>query len=251
VVFVEKGIDDVAAQALTDARLCAVAHVARTELEQLARASGARIVDRAADLTSQDLGSAGLVDERLVGEDHLTFVTGCPNPHSVTLLLRGGSQHVVDEVERSLVDAVSTVGLAVTEGTVVTGAGAAAVELSLRLRDLATGTGGRGQLAMQAFADALEVIPHTLAESAGMDPIDALLELRRRHAAGEVNAGVDVLNARIADLSEVAVEPLRVDLQVIEGATETAAMLLRIDTVVASKRSSPTGGSRGALPGAG
>lgn len=201
VLFVEKGIDDGAAQALADARIYAVARVARKELEMIARATGARLVDRAHDLAPADLGAAGRVEERLVGEDRLTFLTDCPHPRAVTLLLRGGTPHVVDEVERSVVDAVSAVGRALEDGAVLPGAGATAAELSLVLRNLATSIGGREQLSIQAFGEALDVIPRTLAESAGMDPIDALIELRRRHAGGEVGAGVDVPAGKIADVS--------------------------------------------------
>lgn len=246
VLFAGKGIDDVAAEHLARAKVYAVRRVKRSDLDQLARATGARIVARPQDIEPGDLGGAERVEERKIGDDRLTIVRGAPRAHSVTLLLRGGSEHVVAEVERSLVDAISTVGLALEDGLVVTGAGAAAVELSLRVREYAPTVGGREQMAIEAFASALEVVPTTLAENAGMDPIDTLIELRRRHTTGEIHAGVDVLGSRISDMKEVAVEPIRVGRQVLEGATETATMLLRIDDVIASRRSAggapPEGG---------
>ncbi len=246
VLIVEKGIDDVAAEHLAKAGVYAVRRAKRSDLDLLSRASGARLVARAQDLGPGDLGSAGRVEERKIGEDRVTLVTRCPHARSVTLLLRGGTEHVVEEVERSMVDAVSVIGLALEDGRVVTGAGAAAVELAARLRDYALGIGGREQMAVEAFASALEVIPLTLAENAGMDRIDALIELRRRHKAGEVDVGVDVLRSRVGPMGAVALEPIRVGRQAIEGATETATMLLRIDDVIAAKR---TGGAgRGGGP---
>lgn len=248
VLITEKGIDDLAAETLARRGIFAVRRAKRSELDLLAKATGGRLVARPQDLARGDLGTAARVEERKVGDDRLTFVTGCPHARSVSLLLRGGSEHVVEEVERSLVDAVSTVGLALEDGRVVTGAGAAATEASLALRDYAMQLGGREQIAVEAFAHALEVIPLTLAENAGMDTLRALVELRRRHRSGEVDAGVDVLNARVANMAEVAVEPIRVGVQAIHGATEAAVMLLRIDDVVAARRSAPA--APGREPGA-
>ncbi len=250
VLVAEKGIDDLAAEHFARAGIYAVRRAKRADLELLAKATGAEIVSRPEELRSSDLGTAARVEERHIGEDRLTFVTGCEGARSVSLLLRGGSEHVLAEVERSLVDALSTVGGAIEDGLVVTGAGAAAIELSLRLRDLAARIGGREQIAVERFADALEVIPSTLAENAGMSTLDALIELRRRHASGERDAGVDVLNARIADMREVAVEPIRVGRQAIQGATEAAAMILRIDDVIASRRAPGPASSAGPHAGA-
>ncbi|HYA57708.1 MAG TPA: thermosome subunit beta [Thermoplasmata archaeon] len=237
VVFDEKGIDDVAAEHLANAGVYAVRRVKRSDIEALAKSTGARIVARATDLDPKDLGVAGRVEERKIGEDRLTFVSGCPRARAVTLLVRGGAQHVVDEGERSLVDAISVVGLALEDGRLLTGAGAAAIELSLRLKDYAATVGGREQMAVDAFARGLEVIPATLAENAGMDVIDTLIELRRRHKSGDLHAGVDVLNGRVDDMRATAVEPIRVARQEILGAVEAATMLLRIDDVIASKKS--------------
>ncbi|MCI4368043.1 MAG: thermosome subunit [Thermoplasmata archaeon] len=246
VVLVEKGIADPVAQSLSKAGVYAVSRVPRKDLELIAKATGARLTDRAVDLSEAELGQAALVEERRFGEDRLTFLTGAPHARSVSLLIRGGTEHVVDEVERSIVDAISTVGLALEDGLVTTGAGAACAELALRLREYAGSVGGREQMAVRAFADALEIIPSTLAENAGMDTIGTLLELRRRHAEGDLHAGVDVLHGKVSDMREAAVEPLRVGLQILQGATETASMLLRIDDVISSKSSSP--GGRGGHP---
>ncbi len=239
VVFSEKGIDDVAAEHLAKAGVYAVRRAKRSDLELLARATGARLVARPVDIGSDDLGRSGRVEERKIGDDRLTVVTDCPHARAVTLLVRGGSQHVVDEVERSLEDAIMTVGIALEDGQLVTGAGAAAVELASRLREFAVTVGGREQMAVEAFANALEVIPLTLAENAGMDTIDALIELRRQHKAGDVHVGVNVLEGRISRMDDVAVEPLRVDRQVILSATEASVMLLRIDDVVSSRHAAP------------
>jgi archaeal chaperonin len=250
VVLCEKGIDDEAAEQLTTAGVYAVARAARSDLELIAKATGARLVSRAEQVTASDLGRSATVTDQRFGEDRLTVIEGCVNPHSVALLLRGGTEHVVDEVARSVVDAVSTVGIALEDGSVVTGAGATAVELALRLRHLSALVGGREALAFSAFADALEIIPTTLAENSGMNSLDTLLELRVRHEAGEVHAGVDVLHTRVADMGEVAIEPIRVNLQALRGATETAAMLLRIDDVIAAKRSGAASASSPRMPAA-
>ncbi len=249
VLFVEKGIDDLAAEALARAGIYAVRQVARKDLELLARATGARLGDRAGGLEPGDLGRADLVEERTVGEGKVTIVSGAPAARSVTLLLRGGTAHVVDEAERSIEDAVATVAIALEDGEVVTGAGAAAAELAKDLRDFASSVPGREQMAVRAFADALETLPTILAENAGMGTIDTLLEIRRRHALGDVHAGVDVARGRVADMREEAVEPIRVGRQVLQGATETASMLLRIDEVIAAHPTSPDGPPGGPGPG--
>jgi archaeal chaperonin len=248
VVFTEKGIDDVAAEHLSKAGVYAVRRVKRSDLELLARATGARLVARAADVGPGDLGSAGRVEERKIGDDPLTVVTDCPKARAVTILIRGGSQHVVDEVERSLIDAVMTVGISLEDGLVVTGAGATMIELGQHLREFASTVGGREQIAVEAYAAALDVIPVTLAENAGMDTVDTLIELRRRHKAGDRDAGVDVLQSRVADMDGVAVEPIRVPRQALLGATEASTMLLRIDDVIAARRTAPTSPPKGGGP---
>lgn len=251
VVFTEKGIDDVVAEHLARAGVYAVRRAKHSDLDLLARATGARLVARPTDLTASDLGTAALVEERKIGDDKLTLVSGSPKARAVSLLVRGGAQHVVDEVERSLIDAVMVVGIALEDSKVVTGAGATAVELSQHLRDYASTVGGREQLAVEAFASALEVVPATLAENAGMDMVNTLIELRHRHKSGERNVGVNALEGKVADMETIAVEPVRVNRQEIQGATETATMLLRIDDVIASKRtpSGPPGGPGGRSSG--
>ena len=246
VVFAEKGIDDLAAEHLARAGVLALRRVKRSDLELLARATGARLVARPVDIEPTDLGAAARVEERKIGDDRLTLITGCPHAKAVTILIRGGTTHVVEEVDRSLADAIMTVGTALEDGRVVTGAGAAAVELSQHLRDLAASVGGREQMAVEAFADALEIIPVTLAENAGMDTINTLIELRRLHKGGAMQAGVNVLEGTVSNMDEIAVEPIRVDRQILRGATETSTMLLRIDDVISAKRSpTPPAGPKG------
>ncbi|HTT26592.1 MAG TPA: thermosome subunit alpha [Thermoplasmata archaeon] len=250
VLVCEKGIEDSVAERLAKEGIYAVKQAKREDLEMLAKATGARIVVRAADLAPADVGRAERVEDRQIGEDHLTLITGCEHARSVSLLIRGGTEHVVTEVERCFTDALTTVGIALEDGYVLTGAGATAAELSLRIRTFAANVGGREQMAVLAFADAMDIIPATLAESAGMDKIDALIELRHQHAGGRTDVGVDVLAAKIAEMGAVAVEPIRVSRQAIEGAVAAATLLLRIDAVISAKRSGagaapPPGGGPG------
>ncbi len=242
VVFCQKGVDDVVQHFLSKEGIFAVRRVKKSDMEKLAKATGANIVTRLNDLSSKDLGFAASVEARKIQDDELTFVTGCKNPKSVSVLLRGGSEHVVDELERSLVDAISVAALAIEDGKMVVGGGATAIELSQKLSDYATSVGGREQMAIEAFAKALEVIPTSLAENAGMDTIDILIELRSSHKAGNRNHGVDVLNGRVADMRKAKVlEPLRVGRQAIQSAADAASMILRIDDVISTRSSSPGG----------
>ncbi len=242
VVFCQKGVDDVVQHFLSKEGIFAVRRVKKSDMEKLAKATGANIVTRLNDLSSKDLGFAASVEARKIQDDELTFVTGCKNPKSVSVLLRGGSEHVVDELERSLVDAISVAALAIEDGKMVVGGGATAIELSQKLSDYATSVGGREQMAIEAFAKALEVIPTSLAENAGMDTIDILIELRSSHKAGNRHHGVDVLNGRVADMRKAKVlEPLRVGRQAIQSAADAASMILRIDDVISTRSSSPGG----------
>ncbi len=243
VVFCQKGIDDLAQHFLAKEGIFAVRRVKKSDMDKLAKATGASVITKLSDLTAKDLGYASLVEARKIQDDEMTFVTGCKNPKSVSILIRGGSEHVVDEVERSMTDAISVAALAVEDGKMVVGAGAAAIELSQKLRDYATSVGGREQIAIEAFAEALEVIPSALAENAGMDTIDILIELRSSHKNGNRYHGVDVLNGKVADMMKAKVlEPIRVGRQAIQSATDAACMILRIDDVIATKSSSPGGG---------
>src|SRR5437667_214940 len=192
-----------------------------------------------------------LVDAALevkkIGDDEMTFVTGCKNPKAVSILLRGGTEHVVDELERSLEDATSVVAVAIEDGKVITGGGSSAMEIALALRDFASTVGGREQIAIEAFADAVEVIPRTLAENAGLDPIDILIELRQQHKKGNKAAGINVFSGKVTDMKkENVIEPIRVGSQAISSATDAAVMVLRIDDVIAARSGGGGGG-----PGAG
>ncbi|PMP75632.1 MAG: thermosome subunit [Aciduliprofundum sp.] len=242
VVFSQKGIDDMAQHFLAKKGIYAARRVKKSDMEKLEKATGAKIVMNLDDLTPNDLGQAEKVEEIKIGEDHLTFVTGCKNPKAVSILVRGGTEHVVDEIERSLQDALHVVAKAIEDGKVVTGAGSAAIEISLGLREYASTVGGREQLAIEKFADAMEIVPRTLAENAGLDPIDMIISLRKAHKDGKNNHGIDMFNGQIEDMWKLGViEPIRVGQQAIDSATEAAVMILRIDDVVAAK-----GGAAGA-----
>ena len=209
-------------------------------MEKLAKATGATIVSKIDELRKSDLGSAKEVYEKKIGDDEMTFVTGCRNPKAVSALLRGGTEHVVDELDRSFEDAFSVVAVAIEDGKMVTGGGSTATEIALRLREYAASVGGREQIAIDAFADAVEVIPRTLAENAGLDPIDTLIDLRKEHKKGRKNVGVNVFSGKLADMHRGNVlEPIRVGTQAIQSATDAAVMILRIDDVIASKGTEP------------
>jgi chaperonin GroEL (HSP60 family) len=209
-------------------------------MDKLAKATGGKIVANLDDLTSKELGFAGIVEERKYGDDKLTFVIDCKNPKAVSILLRGGTEHVVDELERALHDALSVVKSALEDGKMTVGGGAAATEIAMALRDYAPNVGGREQMAIEAFANAVEVIPKTLAENAGLDPIDIMLEIRSAHKKGKKNAGINVSLGKVDDmLKNNVVEPLRLGIQEIQAATEAATMILRIDDVIAAKSSGP------------
>jgi archaeal chaperonin len=243
VVLCQKGIDDLAQHFLAKEGIYAVRRVKKSDMEKLAKATGANIVSKVSELTPEDVGSAGTVEERKIGEDALTFVTGAKRARAVSILIRGGTEHVIDEIERSLDDALNVVAVAVEDGRFVLGGGATAEELAMHLRDEAAKVGGREQIAFESFAESLETIPRTLAENAGLDPIDILIELRKAHKSGQKNAGVNVLAGKVDDMQTLKVlEPIRVGRQAIESATDAAVMILRIDDVIASKSSPPPSG---------
>ncbi|UCE91620.1 MAG: thermosome subunit, partial [Methanobacteriota archaeon] len=236
VLFCQKGIDDLAQHYLSKKGVYAVRRVKKSDMEKLAKATGANLVTKLDDLSSRDLGVASLVEEKKIAEDRMTFVTGCKNPKAVSVLIRGGTEHVIDEIDRSLNDAISVVSVAVEDGKLVPGGGSTATELALKLRDYAASVGGREQIAIDAFASALEVVPTALAENAGLDPIDVLIELRKAHKAGKSAAGINVFSGKVTDMKkEKVLEPLRVGKQGISSATDAAVMILRIDDVIASK----------------
>jgi len=246
VLFCQKGIDDLAQHYLSKEGIYAVRRVKKSDMEKLAKATGANLVTKLDDLSSQDLGVANLVEEKKITDDKMTFVTGCKNPKAVSILIRGGTEHVVDEIDRSLVDAVSVIAVAIEDGKLVTGGGSAATELALGLRDYAASIGGREQIAIDAFASALEVVPTALAENAGLDPIDVLIELRQAHKSGKKTAGINVFTGKVSDMKkEKVLEPIRVGRQAISSATDAAVMILRIDDVIASKGTGGKGAGKG------
>ena len=236
-VFCEKSIDDIALHFLAKKGISAIKNVSSGDMEKLAKATGAKIVASVKDLSSSSLGEAKVIEESKIGDDKLTYVRDAKNPMAVTIVLRGGTEHVVDEAERSLHDALCVVRDAIEDAKIVAGGGASEAETSKQLREYAMKVGGREQLAIEAFADAVESIPLALAENAGLDPIDVMVELRAKHEdANNRWFGVDVFSGHIKDMKALNVlEPLRVKSQVVKSATEAASMILRIDDVVAAK----------------
>ncbi|RLG18466.1 thermosome subunit [Candidatus Micrarchaeota archaeon] len=250
-VFCQKGIDDVAQHYLAKANISAVRRVKKSDMEKLARATGARIVSSLEGLSAEDLGYAGTVREKKVAGEEMVYVENCKDPKSVTIFVRGSTEHVVSEGERAVRDCLGAVSSAVEEGSYVTGGGSIEMELANHLRKYAGSTGGREQLAITAFAEALEIVPKTLAESAGMDAIDTLVSLRTAHEKeGSEATGIEVHKAEISDMKKLGViEPAKVKKQAIASASEAAEMILRIDDMISSKGKG--GGGGGMPPGAG
>jgi len=243
VVFCQKGIDDTAQHYLVKAGVLAVRRVKKSDMENLSRATGASIVNSIDAITKNDLGTAGLVEEKKLSGEEMIFVSGCKNPKAVSIIVRGGTEHVVDELERAIHDALMVVSVVIKDKKVVAGGGAPEVEISLQLRRSASEEIGRSQLAIEAFASAMEIIPRSLAENSGLDPIDMLVALRAAHEAGKKNFGLDVDAGKPADMLEAGVvEPLRVKTQAINSAAEAAIMILRIDDVIASSQPPSAGG---------
>ncbi|MDF0681903.1 MAG: thermosome subunit beta [Candidatus Nitrosocosmicus sp.] len=255
VVICQKGLDDIAQHYLAKANVLTVRRVKESDMTKLSRATGARVINNLDDLTSKDLGAADLVEERKVETDKWVFIEGCKNPKAVTILIRGGSQRVVDEADRSVHDALMVTKDVLEKPLIVAGGGSPEAHVSGKLREWTNTLTGREQLAAEKFAEALEIIPLTLAENAGMNQIDTLAELRSKQNKGSKWAGIDARNSRIADMSKLEIfEPLSVKEQIIKSATEVASMLLRIDDVIASSKSAggggmPPGGMGGMPPG--
>jgi thermosome len=256
VVFCQKGIDDLAQHYLAKEGILAVRRVKKSDMKALARATHARIATKIDDLEESDLGKAGLVEERRIAGDEMIFVEECMDPKSVSLLLRGGTEHFIDSVERALDDAIGVVASVIEDGTIVAGGGAVDMELSKRLAEVADKYSGREQLAIKAFAESLEIIPRTLAENAGLDPIDLLVELRSKHETDGKNIGLDVFEGKTVDMFEKGIiEPLRIKEQAIKSASESTIMILRIDDVIAASDLSHGGmggmppGGMGGMPG--
>jgi len=255
VVFCQKGIDDTAQHYLAKKGIYAARRIKKSDIEALARATKAKIVSNLDDLNAEDLGKAGVVEELKVGDEEMTYVKECKNPTSVTILIRGGTEHVVDEIKRAMDDAIGDVASALKIGKVVAGGGAVEVELSKGIREFANSLSGREQLAVQAFADSMEIIPRTLAENAGLDPIDVLTELKSAHDQGSKWAGINVFTGKAMDAwKEGVIEPLKIKTQAVSSASEVAVMILRIDDVIAGAGDKggagmPPGGMGGMPPG--
>jgi thermosome len=253
VVFCQKGIDDVVQHFLAKKGILAVRRVKKSSMEKLAKATGGKVVTNLDAFSAGDLGRAGLVEERRIGDDEWVFVEACENPKAVTVLIRGGTEKIVDEAERSMHDALCVVRDVMRRPKVIVGGGAPEMEVSSRLKAWAERLSGRVQLAAIDFAEALEVIPTTLAENAGLDPIDILVELRSRHEKGEEGTGVDVFGGQVRDMTKLDVyEPLTVKEQIIKSASEAASMILRIDDVIAAGKTkappTPPGGPGAGMP---
>ncbi len=244
VVFCQKGIDDLAQHYLTKAGIFAVRRVKKSDCENIARATGATIVNSIDAITVSDLGDAGLVEEKKLSGKEMVYVSGCKNPKAVSIIIRGSSEHVIDELERGMHDALMVVGEVLKNKKIVAGGGAPETELSLQLHRYAASVGGRIQLAIEAFAAALEIVPRSIAENAGLDPIDMIVAIRAAHEAGNRTFGLDVYQGKPADMLKGGiVEPLRVKTQAIMSAAEAAVMILRIDDVIASSKApGPAGG---------
>jgi archaeal chaperonin len=254
VVFCQKGIDDMVQHFLAKEGVIAARRIKQSDMEKLARATGGRIISDLDDLKAKDLGQAGLVEERKIGDDKMIFVEKCKDPHSVAILIRAGLERMVDEAERAMTDSLSVVSDVIENSKIVAGGGAVEVEVAKELRKYATNVGGREQLAVEAFAEAVEIIPKTLAENAGLEPIDIIVELRSTHEKTKNQyKGVNVFNGKVEDsLDNGVIEPAVVKEQAIKSAAESAAMILRIDDVIAATKpkEGPGGpGGPGGMPG--
>ncbi len=250
VVFCQKGIDDLAQHFLAKEGIYACRRVKKSDMERLGRSTGANIVNKISEISADDLGYADLVELQKLEDEEMTFITGVKEPKTVSVVVRGGTKHVAEEVERSLVDAWSVVRVAIEDGMMVTGGGSTAMELAMQLRDYAQSVGGREQIAIEAYASALESIPRTLAENAGLDPIDVLIEMRKQHKGGKVYAGLNPYSGKVEDMKKLnVIEPYRIGKQAINSATDAAVMILRIDDVIASKGSSVPQFGEGMPPG--
>jgi len=252
-VFCQKGIDDLAQHFLAKEGIYAARRVKKDDMEKLARSTGANIVNKFDELEKTDLGTVGLIEVKKMQEEEMTFVSDLKDTKAVSILIKGGTKHVIDEIERSLIDAWSVVKVAIEDGMMVTGGGSTAVELAMRLREYAASVGGREQIAIDAFASAMEVIPTTLAENAGLDPIDILIEMRKQHKAGNKHAGLNPFTGKVEDMLKLdVIEPYRIGKQAINSATDAAVMILRIDDVIAARGSPMPSGPPmppGGMPG--
>jgi len=252
VVICQKGIDDIAQHFLSKKGIYAVRRAKQSDMAALSRATSGKIVTNLDDLSPEDLGKAGIVEEVKVGDEEMTYIKECKNPKSVTLLVRGGTEHVVDEIKRAVTDAVGDVSAALKIGKVVAGAGAPELEVAKDLRKYADSLSGREQLAVEAFANAMEIIPRTLAENAGIDPIDSLTELKAAHDKKQKWAGIDVFSGKVMEAwKRGVIEPLKIKTQAVSSASEVAVMILRIDDIIAGSGGKGGGGMPPMPPGGG
>lgn len=236
VVFTEKGIDDIGMHYLAKKGIFAVRRCKEEEIKKIVKATGARVVSKVDGVEEEDLGHADLVEERGVGNYKMVYIEGCKNPKAVSILIYSGAEHVADEVERALDDALRVVGVVLEDGKIVAGGGSPEIEMAIRLRKYATTQGGREQLAILAYADALEEIPKGIAENAGLDAIDIIVELRNKHNKGFGTSGLNVITGKAEDMLSLGViEPLRVKTQIIKSATDAAVMILRINDILQAK----------------
>ncbi|HTZ41864.1 MAG TPA: thermosome subunit alpha, partial [Candidatus Omnitrophota bacterium] len=236
-VFCQKGIDDYAEYLLSKEGIFAVRRIAKDDMEKISKATRGKIVNNLNELTSREIGNAEAVEEKRHGDTSLIYVTGCQNPKSMTILIHGGSEHVIDEIERAMRDGLGDVACCLNSGKIVGGGGAVEIELAKRLRQFAQGLSGREQLAVEEFASALEFIPLTLAENAGMDPIDILTEMKAKHDAGERYAGLNLFTNKVENVLQAKIlEPAKIKTQAINSASEVAIMILRIDDVIAGSK---------------
>ena len=249
VVLCQKGIDEVAQSFMAKQGILAARRIKKSDIEKLSRATGGRIVTNLEDLRASDLGNAGLVEERKIGDDKMIFIEDAKDPKSVSILIRAGLERAVDEAERSLKDALSVVIDVVKKNKIVAGGGAVETELAKRIRDYATKIGGREQLAVEAFADSMEAIPRTLSENAGLDQVDILVALRAAHEAKGLWSGINVYTGEIVDMmKEGVLEPVKVKEHAIGSAVEVASMILRIDDVIAAAKPPPMPKGQGPPP---
>ncbi|KXA89660.1 thermosome subunit [candidate division MSBL1 archaeon SCGC-AAA259I09] len=248
VVICQKGIDDMVQHFLAKEGIFAIRRAKKSDMEKLARATGGKIVTDIDDISSEDLGGAGLVEERKISGEDMTFVEKCKHPTSISILVRGGTEHIVDEADRSLEDAMCVVARTVESGKILPGGGATEIELSMKVSDYADSIGGKEALAVKAFANAVESVVRALAKNAGLDPIDTIVELRNKHESGGASLGLDAYDGEVKDMIEEGViEPLQIKTQAASSGSEAAVMILRIDDVIASKGES--GGEPGGMPG--
>ena len=241
-VFCQKGVDDLVQHHMAKKGIFCCRRLKQSDVEALAKATGGKLIGNIKEITSADLGKAKMIEQKEVGIEEMTFVTGCSNPKAISIIVRGGTEHVMAEVERAMTDALRVVGVAVEDGKIVAGAGAPEIELQLRLSDYASTVGGREQLAIEAFAKAMEIIPWTIAENAGIDSIDAIIKLKHAHEKQKDGKyfGLSLISGEAENMLKLnVIEPLRVKVQAINSAAEVANMILRIDDVIASRRAPP------------